>query len=68
MAKLKYLRSRSTERGKGPVRNWKIIVIATEGQETEEQYFKADVFRSRKVKLEVLPTEDGESSPEHVFE
>ncbi|MBM3334999.1 RloB domain-containing protein, partial [Candidatus Sumerlaeota bacterium] len=46
-------------------REARLIVIATEGSETEKKYFT--VFRSTHVQVRVLPTEQGRSSPNHVF-
>lgn len=42
------------------------IVIATEGQETEEQYFK--IFKKTGVQVKVIPSESGRSSPKHILE
>jgi len=48
------------------VRDASLFVIATEGQETERQYFEG--FRNPRVHVEVLPTGlDGRSSPEQVL-
>lgn len=48
------------------VRDAWLCVIATEGQETEKQYF--DMFQSTRVKVEVLPTgNDGNSSTQAVY-
>ena len=45
-----------------------LIVIATEGQETEPQYFSfIKEWCRTKIKVEILPAIDGESSPAHVF-
>ena len=51
-------------------RDARFFVVATEGAETEPRYFQAIqerelVSRSR-VKLHVLPTEDGRSAPQHL--
>lgn len=49
------------------LRDTRLIVIATEGRETEKSYF--NLFRSRRVQVKVLPTgEDNCSSPKHVLE
>jgi hypothetical protein len=48
------------------LRDAHLIVIATEGGHTEEQYF--DIFESKKVQIKVLPTEDGYSAPKHVLQ
>jgi len=44
-----------------------LIYIATEGQETEKQYFESSLFRNRRVQVRVLETQDGKSAPSHVF-
>lgn len=48
------------------LRDARLIVIATEGTHTEDQYF--DIFESKKVQIRVLVTEDGHSAPKHVFQ
>lgn len=54
-------------------RDARLVVLATEGQETERQYFeglqaRGDVDRSR-VQIQVIATpEDGDSAPEYVLE
>ena len=47
-------------------RDTRLIVIATEGSVTEEQYF--DLFESKRVQIKVLGTEDGKSAPKYVFD
>ena len=48
-------------------RSAKLFVIATEGKDTEKQYF--EMFGSRKVKVEILATgEDNKSAPEYVLD
>lgn len=48
-------------------RDAKLFIVATEGKETEKQYFR--MFNSTRIKLEILATtEDGKSSPEYVLE
>jgi hypothetical protein len=42
------------------------VIIATEGEKTEKQYF--DIFENTRIQVRVISTEDGLSSPEHVFE
>ena len=46
-------------------RDASLIIIATEGQETEKQYFS--IFGNPKVKVVVIPTTDGKSAPVHVL-
>ena len=48
-------------------RDTKLFIVATEGKETEKQYFR--MFNSTRIKVEILATtEDGNSSPEYVLE
>jgi hypothetical protein len=48
-------------------RDAKLFVIATEGKETEKQYF--EMFQSSRVKVEILATgDDGRSAPQYVLE
>lgn len=46
-------------------RETKLFIIATEGELTEKQYF--EMFKSSRIKIEVLSTDDGKSAPQHVF-
>lgn len=47
-------------------RDDRLFVIATEDTHAPEQYFAA--FRSTRIKVRILPTEDGLSSPQHVLQ
>jgi bifunctional DNA-binding transcriptional regulator/antitoxin component of YhaV-PrlF toxin-antitoxin module len=48
-------------------REARLCVIATEGKETEKQYFS--LFNSSRIKVEILATgEDGKSAPQYVLE
>jgi len=48
-------------------RDAKLFIVATEGKETEKQYF--GMFKSTKIQVEILATtEDGKSAPEYVLE
>jgi len=48
-------------------RDAKLFIVATEGKETEKQYF--GMFKSSRIKVEILATtEDGKSAPEYVLE
>lgn len=49
------------------LRDTKLIIIATEGEKTEKQYFESDLFRSNRVQVKVLETVDGHSAPTHVL-
>lgn len=46
-------------------RDASLIIIATEGQKTEKQYFS--IFRNPKINVVVIPTTDGKSAPNHVL-
>lgn len=58
-------KKRPLERSEGFDHDAILIVIATEGEKTEKNYLK--MFRSSKVKIEVLHTTKGFSAPKHVF-
>jgi hypothetical protein len=58
-------KKRPLERVRGVVRDANLIVIASEDRYAVKQYF--DFFRSTRVQVHVLSTEDGKSSPEHVL-
>lgn len=47
-------------------RDASLIVIATEGRETEKIYFESFCFKSSRVHLKVLPSSDNKSAPNHV--
>ncbi|MEH2263456.1 RloB family protein [Nostoc sp.] len=48
-------------------RDAKLFIVATEGKETEKQYF--GMFHSTRIKVEVLSTgDDGNSAPQYVLE
>jgi len=42
-----------------------LIIIATEGQKTEKQYF--DIFRNQKIQVKIIETRNGRSSPVDVL-
>ncbi len=62
----KYRKKRPLNREDGGHRDSTLVVIATEGQCTEKQYF--EIFRSSRVHIQVLETKDTHSSPKHVLE
>ncbi|WP_373533800.1 RloB family protein [Microcoleus sp.] len=63
MAKIK--RTKLLDRKQG-WREAKLFIVATEGEETEKQYF--GMFKSTRIQVEILATpEDGKSSPEYVL-
>jgi len=47
-----------------------MIIIATEGEKTEQNYFKIikNKYRNSRVCVKVIPSEDGKSSPEHIID
>ncbi len=45
-----------------------MLIIATEGEVTEKQYFELFRLRSSRVQVKVLETGDGKSAPKHVVE
>lgn len=53
-------------------RDARLFIVATEGEATEPAYFgalqQAAIIPPTRVKLRVLPPEDGRSSPEHLVE
>ncbi len=49
-------------------RSPRLIIIATEGEVTEKQYFEMRFLRNSKVKLLILETTDGRSAPQYVIE
>ena len=64
MAKIKRTKLLDREHDR---RDAKLFIVATEGKETEKQYFR--MFNSTRIKVEILATtEDGKSSPEYVLE
>jgi hypothetical protein len=56
---------RPLDRSKSPQRDCRLIIIATEGQKTEKQYFS--MFGNTRVQVIILPTEDGKSDPKAVL-
>jgi hypothetical protein len=53
------------------VRDARLFVVATEGEQTEARYFEQlvseDYYYSSRVHLEIIPAEDGKSAPKHVI-
>lgn len=58
-------KSRPLERDREIVRDATLIVIASEDTHAAKKYF--DAFRAKRLQFKVLPTGDGESSPEHLL-
>lgn len=49
-------------------RDARLIIIATEGKDTEEQYFGSNLFNDSRIRLEIVPTNDNKSAPNHVLD
>ncbi len=49
------------------LRDTRLIIIATEGEKTEKQYFESYLFRSSRVQVRILETTEGLSAPKHVL-
>lgn len=60
-------RKRPLNRDIPHLRDTRLIIIATEGEKTEKQYFESDMFHSLRVQVKVLGTENGLSAPNHVL-
>lgn len=64
---LSHRKKRPLDRTRGKQRDARLVIIATEGEFTEGQYFS--IFKDNtKVHVVVLPTDDSKSSPEYVLE
>ena len=57
---------RPLERDERPLRDCRLIIIATEGSKTEKIYFES--FRDTRVQVRVIPSVGGNSSPQHILE
>lgn len=53
---------------KAPFRDATLFVLVCEGEVTEPEYFKFFDRLTKKVKVEVVPSRDGKSSPRHLFD
>ena len=49
-------------------RDTSLVIIATEGEKTEKQYFESKLFKSTRVQVRVLETTEGMSAPKHVID
>lgn len=73
MLKISRGKKRLDDRGSYPLRDTRLIVIATEGQKTEPSYFDGlksiiNNLKSRKIKIKILSAgTDNLSAPEHVL-
>lgn len=63
---LRCRKPRPLTREERPIRDARLFVIATEDTYAPEQYFR--LFRNPRIKVHVLPTEDGCSAPDSVLE
>jgi hypothetical protein len=61
-----YRKKRPLHRTTATLRDARLIVVATEGQETEKVYFSG--FQSPRLHIHVVACEDGKSAPQHVLE
>ncbi|MBN73107.1 MAG: hypothetical protein CME32_27950 [Gimesia sp.] len=59
-------RKRPLNRNTDPVRDTKLVVIASEDRYAVRQYF--ELFRSNRIQFKCLETIDGKSAPEHVLQ
>jgi hypothetical protein len=59
-------KKRPLDRDESTHRDARLIVIATEGSKTEQIYFR--LFGSSQVKVLVIPSKNGKSSPDHVLD
>lgn len=66
MTNLTSRKKRPLDRSRVEFKDSLIFIIATEGKITEPQYF--NFLKSNRVQVEVLPTINGESSPQAVLE
>jgi hypothetical protein len=46
----------------------RLVIIASEGEKTEKQYFESDLFRNPRVQVKVLETKKGFSAPDYVLQ
>ena len=58
---------RPLDRSRLPLRDTSLVVVATEGEKTEKQYFRIFQRRDSRVQVITLETSDGLSAPEHVL-
>lgn len=65
---LSFRKPRPLDRTVPHLRDTRLIVIATEGECTERQYFELFREQSTRVQILVLETRDGHSAPKHLFE
>jgi hypothetical protein len=64
-----------TSRNKRPLnrkilhlRDTRLLIIFSEGEKTEKQYFESDLFRNHRIQVKVVESQNGVSAPKHVFE
>ncbi len=60
-------KKRPLDRAIPHLRDTRLIIIATEGEKTEYQYFTSGIFNHHRVQIHVLRTDAGESAPRHVL-
>ena len=66
MAGLTTRKKRPLVRTRSTTRDTRLIVIATEGSDTEKVYFDASKFSN--VQVRVIPSVGGKSAPQHILE
>jgi hypothetical protein len=63
---LRCKKPRPLTREERPLRDARLFIIATEDTYAPERYF--GLFKNPRIKVNVLPTEEGRSAPEHVLD
>lgn len=63
-------KKRPLQRDESTLRDARLLVIATEGSDTEPLYFNAidEKLGDSRVRLHVIPSDGGKSSPRHIFD
>jgi len=63
-------RVRTDFKRKSSFRDAKLIVVATEGENTEPKYFEAlkAAYLNPRIHLEIIPSKGGKSSPKHILQ
>lgn len=62
---LRCKKHRPLTREEKPFRDARLFIIATEDRYAPQEYFR--LFKNPRVKVQVLPTEDTRSAPDHVL-
>lgn len=64
--KLKYRKKRPLNRDREHFKDTKLFIIATEGSDTEKQYF--EIFNSTRVQVIIVESINGRSAPQYVLD